>query len=126
MIEQMPESTGKIMAFKMSGWLHGKDYKTFVPLIDEAVAREGKIRFLALFEKFHGWDLHALWDDTVFATKHCHDIERIALVGDKTWESWMAKVCVPFTKAQIRYFDVHEINSAWAWLREGLDAAAKG
>ena len=41
----------------------------------------------------------------------------IALVGDKTWEKWMAKVCKPFTMAKIRYFDVTEIVSAWQWLQ---------
>jgi len=59
-----------------------------------------------------------MWDDTKFATKHCADVERIALVGDKKWEEWRAKVCKPFTLAKLRYFDVTEIKSAWQWLKE--------
>jgi hypothetical protein len=118
MIEQLPESSGKILAFKMSGKLHDADYKQFVPLVDAAVAQYGKVRLLAQFEDFHGWDLHALWDDTVFATRHCGDVERIALVGDKKWEEWMAKVCKPFTMAKVRYFDVADKAAAQAWLGE--------
>ncbi len=95
MIEQLPESTAKILGFKMSGKLHDSDYKVFVPLVEAAIKAQGKVRLLAQFEDFHGWDLHALWDDTKFATKHCADVERIALVGDKKWEEWMAKVCEP-------------------------------
>jgi hypothetical protein len=38
-------------------------------------------------------------DTAVFATRHCHDIERIALVGDRKWEEWVARVCKPFTRA---------------------------
>ena len=45
-------------------------------------------------------------------------IKRIALVGDKTWEKWMARVCKPFTMAKIRYFDTAEIAAAKAWLGE--------
>src|SRR5579872_849838 len=122
MIEQLPAPSEKVLAFKLSGKLHDEDYKRFVPLIDAAAAKEGKVRLLARFEDFHGWDLHALWDDIKFSTKHCTDIERIALVGDKTWEKWMAKVCKPFTLAKVRYFDVAETDAAWAWLGEASAA----
>jgi hypothetical protein len=118
MIEQLPLTTGKVLAFKLSGKLHDGDYKTFVPLIDDAIAKSGKVRILAQFHDFRGWDLHALWDDIKFSTTHCTKIERIAIVGDKTWEKWMAMVCKPFTRASVRYFDEHELAAAAAWLEE--------
>jgi hypothetical protein len=118
MIEQLPSTSEKVLGFKMSGKLHDADYKTFEPLVDAAIAKQGKIRMLAQFHDFHGWDLHALWDDIKFSTKHCTQIERIALVGDKKWEEWMAKVCKPFTMAKIRYFDASQLQDAWKWLGE--------
>jgi hypothetical protein len=116
MIEQLPQSSTNILGFKLSGKLHDADYQSFVPVIDAAVAQHGKIRLLAQFHEFQGWDLHALWDDIKFSTKHCLDIERIALVGEKKWEKWMAKVCTPFTMAKIRYFDASQMESARQWL----------
>jgi len=74
---------------------------------------------LAQFEDFHGWDLHAMWDDFQFGVKHYSDLERIAIVGDRKWEEWMAKLCKPFSKASVNYFDVSQTDAAWAWLREG-------
>ncbi|HEV3085069.1 MAG TPA: STAS/SEC14 domain-containing protein [Gemmataceae bacterium] len=118
MIEQLPESSDKVLAFKMSGKLHDGDYKSFVPVIDAAVAKHGKIRLLAQFHDFQGWDLRALWDDIKFSATHCTKIDRIAMVGDKAWEKWMAKVCKPFTIAKIRYFDDSEMEAAQAWLAE--------
>ena len=118
MIEQLPAPSEKALAFKMSGKLHAEDYRKFVPLIDAAAAKEGKVRLLAEFEDFHGWDLHALWDDIKFATTHCNTIERIALVGDKKWMEWMAKVCKTFTRAAVRYFDASEVEAAKAWVAE--------
>ena len=118
MIEILSSKSEKIVAFKMSGKLHDADYKEFVPAVEAAIESQGKIRMLAQFHDFHGWDMHALWDDTKFAAKHLTEIERIALVGEKTWEKWMAKVCRPFTLAKIRYFDVAEMDQAWAWLAE--------
>jgi len=118
MVEQLPRSQGNILGFQMSGRLHDQDYVQFVPVIEAAIAEHGPVRLLAQFHDFHGWDPHALWDDIKFSSRHCHDVERIALVGDKAWERWMAGVCKPFTKAVIRYFDVSEMEQAWEWVEE--------
>jgi SpoIIAA-like len=117
MIELL-QSSDKILGFKMSGKLHDEDYKKFVPLVDAAVSKAGKVRLLAQFHDFHGWDLHALRDDIKFSTTHCTKIERVAIVGEKAWEKWMAKVCKPFTMAKIRYFDASDAEAAQAWLEE--------
>jgi hypothetical protein len=118
MIEQLKTDLPKVLGFKMSGKLHDEDYKKFVPIVDAAIASGGKVRLLAQFEDFHAWDLHALWDDIKFSTTHCTKIERIALVGDRKREQWMAKVCQPFTMAKIRYFDASGIDAASKWLGE--------
>jgi len=116
MIEQLTRDSSKVLGFKMSGKLHDQDYQSFVPLVDKAIAEQGKVRMLAQFHDFHGWDAKALWDDIKFSTTHCTKIERIALVGEKTWEAWMTKVCKPFTMAQIKYFDAKDVDAAWQWL----------
>jgi hypothetical protein len=116
MTEQLTGLPAHTIGFKLSGKLHDADYKTFVPLIDAELAKEGKVNILAEFHDFHGWDLHALWDDIKFATTHCTKIMKVAIVGEKTWEKWMAAICKPFTMAKLRYFDSADIDSAKAWL----------
>ena len=118
MIETIDTGFPKTVGVRLSGKLHDEDYKKLVPLVDEAIAKQGKVRILAQFHDFHGWDAKALWDDTKFSTAHCTKIERIALVGEKTWEKWMATVCKPFTMAKIQYFDVADMAAAQKWLEE--------
>jgi hypothetical protein len=118
MIEPLSTDSPNVLGFRLSGKLHDEDYKKFVPAIDAALAQQGKVRLLAQFHDFHGWDLHALWDDIKFSTTHCTKIDRIALVGEKTWEKWMATVCKPFTMAKVRYFDAAQVDQALAWLKE--------
>jgi SpoIIAA-like len=120
MIEQLTTDSDRILGFQIRGRLHEEDYRQFVPVIEAATKAQGQIRLLAEFHDFHGWDLHALWDDVKFAIRHCRDIERVALVGEKEWNRWMAKVCMPFTMAKVKYFDTSEIESAWMWLHLGL------
>jgi len=119
MIEQLKSGSDEILGFKLSGKLHDADYKTFVPAVDAAVTKHGKVRILAQFHDFQGWDMKALWDDIKFSTTHCTKIDRIALVGEKKWEEWMAKVCKPFTMAKIQYFDASNVDEAWKWLQQG-------
>ena len=114
MIEQIQHNNGKVLGFTMSGKLHDADYQTFVPVVEEAIEQHGKVRMLAHFHEFQGWDMHALWDDIKFSTKHCNDIERIAMVGETKWQEWMAKVCKPFTMAKVEYFN--NLDDAWVWL----------
>jgi hypothetical protein len=106
------------VGFQLSGKLHDEDYKTFVPLVDAAIAQGGKARLLAQLHDFGGWDLKALGNDIKFSTRHCPTIERVALVGDKAWEKWMAQVCKPFTMAKIRYFGATDLEAAKVWLAE--------
>ena len=118
MIEKLQQSSGNILGFKISGKLHDEDYKHFVPVVEEAIQAQGKVRLVAHLTDFHGWDLHAVWDDTKFATKHCRDVERVAIIGDKQWEKWMAGICKPFTMAKIQYFDANEADKAWEWVSQ--------
>ena len=118
MIEKLNSPLENVVAFRLSGKLHDEDYKTFVPQVDEAIAPDGKVRMLAQFHDFQGWDTHALWDDIKFATTHCTKIEKLALVGETKWEEWMAKVCKPFTMAKIEYFGADQLDAAWRWLEE--------
>jgi hypothetical protein len=118
MIEILTNLPPHTVGFKLSGKLHDEDYKTFVPLVDAEIAKEGKVNILSQFHDFHGWDAKALWDDIKFATTHCTKIKKIAIVGEKAWEKWMAKICVPFTLARINYFESTDLDAAKKWLEE--------
>lgn len=99
--------------------LHDEDYKAFVPVI-EAAAGKGKLHLLVEMQDFQGWDSQALWDNIKFDAHRGRNIERLALVGDKRWEQWMAKICRPFTSAMIQHFDADDMKDAEAWVRDGL------
>ena len=118
MIEILTGLPAHTVGFKLSDKLHDADYKTFVPLVDAEIAKDGKVNILAQFHDFHGWDAKALWDDIKFSTTHCTKIKKIALVGESTWEKYMSAVCKPFTMAKIKYFGAAEVDAAKTWLGE--------
>lgn len=117
MIERLEKSSGNIIGYRISGKLHDEDYKIFVPDLEAVIKKEGPVRVLIELHDFHGWDLHAAWDDLKLGVTHYSDFERMAMVGENKWEEWMAKLGKPFAKGEIRYFDAHEIEEAWEWLK---------
>lgn len=104
----------------VSGTLTHEDYEHFVPQVENMVEKHRKIRVLLDMVNFHGWKTGAMWDDTKFTFQHLCDIERIAMVGDQTWEKWMSACCRVCTCAEVRYFDWKDLTAARAWLDEPL------
>lgn len=111
-------SDGKVLEVQVSGKLMHADYEHFVPEFERLQKRHGKLRVLFKMADFHGWEMAALWDDIKFDLKHFADLDRLAMVGDKKWEKWMAGFCRPFTTARIRYFERDQTAAARTWLAE--------
>lgn len=107
----------------LSGKLTKEDYGRSLPAIEAAIDRHGKIRLLVVMHDFHGWTAGALWEDLKFDWKHFSHIERLAMVGEKRWESGMATFCRPFTRATIQYFDIARIDEERQWLTAESAAA---
>lgn len=118
MIEMLKTRSPRIVGLRCTGKLHDEDYKTIEPKLEEVIKEQGRIRILAQLDDFHGWDLHAAWDDLKFGVRHLDHFEKVAMVGDKKWEEWMARVTDWFIDARVRYFDVSEIDRAWYWIED--------
>ena len=100
------------------GELVKADYEHFLPKFAQLSRRPGKLRLLFDMIGFRGWEAGALWDEIKFDVKHANDFERVATVGDSTWEHAMATLIKPFTKAKTRYFDATQYAEARAWLSQ--------
>lgn len=109
-----------IVEVSAQGKLTREDYQVFVPEIERLMDKsdDDGMRLLFEMEDFEGWEAGALWEDLQFDAKHRNDIDRLALVGEKKWQEWMATLCKPFTSAEVRYFDVSERKAADRWIRE--------
>lgn len=114
-----------LLRVALTGKLTVDDYANLVPEVDHAIAKHGKLRMLVDMHDFHGWTAGAIWEDTKFSFRHFSDIERLALVGEKSWEHGMAVFCKPFTGARVRYFNRSKAAEAEAWINETPENAVK-
>jgi len=105
-----------IIEIEISGKLVASDFQSLESIFRRIVKQTGRIRILFRMRDFHGWEPIAFWDEVKFDLKHFGDIERLAMVGDKQWEKFLAVFGRPFTAAEIRYFDKSALPDAHAWI----------
>ena len=106
-----------VMAIEASGKVTHEDYRdTLIPKA-EAMMAKGPIRMLYVIGKeFTGFELEALWDDSVFGLKHWHDFSHIAVVTDNTPIGAMVNMFKPFFHGEVRLFRLAELPLAKDWI----------
>ncbi len=107
---------GKVFELHLRGTLTADDFHHFVPAFERLLEQHGKISVLLDMQDFHGWDTSGLWQEIKFDVKHFAHIDRLAMIGDRQWERWLAQFCRPFTTATVRYFEQKDADLARVWI----------
>lgn len=117
MLMKLDRSSGSELGFLASGCLTDNDYQNFlIPEVEKALETHDTIRLLFQLEDFSGWDNKALWHDLTFGLKINLRVDKIALVGDKEWEAWVAKIVKILSHGETNYFPLDDQKAAWEWL----------
>jgi hypothetical protein len=118
MFEKMAESSGNVVGYKAIGKITASDYKKLEPEVKALVKKEGNVRMLFDMSDFQWEKVEAWLLDLKFGSEFHKEIEKMAIVGDKTWEKWMTHLAKPFYARNAKFFHTADIDKAWAWLRE--------
>ncbi|MCX2739467.1 STAS/SEC14 domain-containing protein [Pontibacter anaerobius] len=121
MIEVLPETQGDMLAVRVSGELTNEDFDLYRELIRDRMRKYGAARLY--YEMIH-LDLNrvkpgAALENAFFDLVHGREYGRVAMVGEKVWQEWAAKLISPVKKKGVRYFDLHEREQAMQWVQEG-------
>jgi len=111
------QEEGSLIVLRMTGLLRKSE-------MDAALAAEARkwgpatrIKVLAVMEDFEGFERGADWGDITFLVKHDHQIEKIAIVADKKWESdALTFAGAGFRQGQVRFFPQNQLAQARAWV----------
>jgi len=111
------DAAGKLLQIRIRGLLKKADYDRIIQIAKEAIAREGKIRALAILEGFEGWERHEDWGDVSFMMGEGQHIEKMAIVGDEKWrDDALAFTAKGFRPTAIEFFAASRLNEARTWL----------
>lgn len=118
MIEKLDKSSGNVIGFKCIGTITASDYEKMVPEVKALIEKEGNIRLLFDLSDFKWEKMEAWLADLSFGLEFRHEIEKMAIVGDKSWEKWITHLAKPFYARDAKFFKIEDISGAWTWLRE--------
>ena len=121
---QLLDFTGEnIIATRANDLLGIKDYEKIHPFIHNIINTGKKVRWYFEMDDGSISNSTGFWEDGIIEINygnmkftHSDDIETIAIVGDKKWEKCMLSIMKPFTKANLRYFELSEKEKAKEWI----------
>ncbi|KGY14349.1 hypothetical protein NM22_02505 [Vibrio tubiashii] len=113
-IERFGEDS--LLVIKARGKLTHQDYQVIGPILDSTITGldQKRIKLLVDITEFSGWELRAAWDDFQLGAKIGLNFEKVAIYGDKNWQSLAAKVGSWFVSGEMSSFG--DYKSAVDWL----------
>jgi hypothetical protein len=116
MIQKLDNDLEKVLAYHISGTVTQADVQVAQQEMKSVLDRFGKVRLLIHLGDLEIPKAGAAWQDLKYADVYLTDVERLALVGDASWQEWVTKAVDLPTQGKMRFFDETEIQQAWAWI----------
>jgi hypothetical protein len=120
MFKFIDDITDDVLAIETIGKVSHEDYKDkLIPAADKIIKEYGKLKALYVIgDDFDGFELGALWDDTMFGVQHWSDVSHIAIVTDHQWVQSMSAFFAPFFPGIVRVFALNRLEEAKAWVSQ--------
>ncbi|MBW7882946.1 MAG: STAS/SEC14 domain-containing protein [Caldilineaceae bacterium] len=117
MFELLEGSHGNTLGLRAVGTITHDDYAWLVPQVGKLVETYGQVRLLCDLGNFQSEAADAWLADFQFGLEYHDKIVKMALVGERRWEAWVARLAAPLYAREARYFPSAQIDMAWAWVR---------
>jgi len=100
----------------LNGTLTHQDYTILVPMIENSVkmVANPKLNMLLDARDFTGWEPQAAWDDFKFGLEFKEIFVKVAIVGTKNWQEYLAKIGDWFIHGEVKFF--YELDEAKEWI----------
>ena len=118
MIQLLNSEKDNLISAKLSDKISKKDVKKIHSLIHNILENHEKVDFYFEMENFEGYTLKGFWEDIKVDSAHISDYGKMAFVGEKKWQEWVAKATDFFTSSEVKYFDLEDKEKAMLWINQ--------
>ena len=110
---------GPIVSIRFFDRMIDRQTRQLSAMLQQSIAEAGgRIRLLLAIEsEIHGRSPESLFESLQFIKLHADQIDRIAIVGRKSWERTYVGLFGLFSGTEIDYFDRSEAVNAIRWLQ---------
>lgn len=124
MHEILETSALNVVSIRLSNTLTQNDHDALVPFIKDQVERYTTTRFCFQLDGLEDWDEDA-WASWTLDVRHTRDVDRVAVISDDPWETWLERIDLLFPTAIVKTFGTDASDDAWAWVEgEAKEATA--
>ncbi len=117
MLEELGKKEGNAVYYQMIGCIVKDDHQSLV--VEDLVEQSEGIRLLLDMEQFERQE--GTWGAEIrLGNAFRRKIAKLAVVGDKRWERWLATLIDPFHAAEASFFKADEMEQAWAGFRNNM------
>ena len=116
-MDYKPVDENGFAVLTISGKLVSEDFDRVVPLVEDDIAKHGRIRLLERVESFTGLDPMALWKDMRFGLPLVGKISHVALVSDAAWMRAATDVMGGLFPGKVKSFELETEEAARMWLK---------
>ncbi len=111
---------GPCVQISLLGKLDPEEYKQAERDLDALLQGRSGFRLLIDLREFDGWQgLSALAAHFRLASRHIGQLDRAAIVGDKSWQHMAQRVASHVLGTRTQFFPSEEIENAKTWLAAG-------
>ena len=94
-----------------------RTFQQITPEVDSFISQHAKIRLLIDIYGFNGWyNFAALLKHIQFIKDHHQKVERIAVVGARSWQHWVIGVVRMILRPEVRAYDRSQQAEALRWI----------
>ena len=113
------KTSGNVLSIRIESELTDLGMKAISSEIEQLAARSGRIR-LVLFMKHYAslFSSEALLDDLRFVRLYSDQIDKVAVVSDKSWKRTWIGLFSLFSGVRMEFFDIAEYGLASSWIQE--------
>lgn len=118
-MQLLPLTRDNLIAVRVSGTLTSEEVSHFKAMVREVIEQFGDVRMYFEMDQFDGWEVDSFLDNAFFDITHANYYRKVAMVGEKTWQSWITKLVDIVKRGEVRYFDLDERAMAMEWVQKG-------
>lgn len=115
-----------VLGIELSGTLTEEDCDTFTSVLTDHFEQHTTTRALFVMKDVDGWEPEERWEELAFDIRHLRDLDKVAVVGNDLWETWLEKVEELFPMSTIQTYELEDRDEALEWLRGDMAVPGLG
>jgi hypothetical protein len=115
-----------VYGIELSDTLTEEDHEVLTSTLRDSLEQHTTTRALFVMNDVDDWEPEERWEDLAFDIRHLRDLDKVAVVGDDLWETWLEKAELLFPMSTVQTYAAEDREEAIEWLRGGMEVPGLG